>query len=79
MSAGELLQAINTEDRKVPEAIAGEIPVIEKVVLAIVERMKRGGRVFYLGAGTSGMASCSSARRSARWTAFAVWMPKKEH
>ena len=54
MSAGELLRAINTEDRKVPEAIAGEIPVIERVVVAIVERMKRGGRVFYLGAGTSG-------------------------
>ena len=41
MSARELLQAINTEDRKVPEAIAGEIPVIERVVVAIVERMKR--------------------------------------
>ncbi|MGN1215398.1 MAG: N-acetylmuramic acid 6-phosphate etherase [Candidatus Cryptobacteroides sp.] len=54
MSARELLEAINTEDRKVPAAIAEAIPAIEKVVEAIAARMKRGGRVFYLGAGTSG-------------------------
>ena len=54
MSTSELLHGMNTEDRKVPEAINGVIPVIQKVVDAVVERMKRGGRVFYLGAGTSG-------------------------
>ncbi|MGN0201514.1 MAG: N-acetylmuramic acid 6-phosphate etherase [Candidatus Cryptobacteroides sp.] len=54
MSARELLEGINTEDKKVPAAIEAAIPVIEQVVEAIVERMKRGGRVFYLGAGTSG-------------------------
>lgn len=54
MSTMELLHGMNTEDRKVPEAINGVIPVIQKVVDAVVDRMKRGGRVFYLGAGTSG-------------------------
>lgn len=54
MSTGELLHSINAEDRKVPLAIESSIPQIEKVVDRIVERMKRGGRVFYLGAGTSG-------------------------
>lgn len=54
MSTLELLQAMNNEDRKVPQAIEGSIPQIRQVVDRIVERMKRGGRVFYLGAGTSG-------------------------
>jgi len=54
MSTLELLNAINTEDRTVPVAVAAVIPQIEKLVDGIVERMKRGGRVFYLGAGTSG-------------------------
>ena len=53
-SVGELLHDINTEDKKV--ALAGEkaIPAIEKLVTEIVARMKRGGRIFYMGAGTSG-------------------------
>lgn len=54
MSTRELLEGINAEDRLVPEAVSGQIPVIEAVVDRIVERMRRGGRVFYLGAGTSG-------------------------
>ena len=54
MSTGELLSAINTEDRTVPVAVAGAIPQIERLVDGIVERVSRGGRVFYLGAGTSG-------------------------
>ncbi|MBQ5979560.1 MAG: N-acetylmuramic acid 6-phosphate etherase [Bacteroidales bacterium] len=54
MSTGELLSAINTEDRTVPVAVAGAIPQIERLVDGIVERISRGGRVFYLGAGTSG-------------------------
>ena len=54
MSTEELLKGINTEDKSVPEAIEGAIPRITEVVDGIVERMKRGGRVFYVGAGTSG-------------------------
>ena len=53
-SVRELLEEINEEDRKVPEAVGKAIPQIEKLVTAIVERMQKGGRIFYLGAGTSG-------------------------
>jgi N-acetylmuramic acid 6-phosphate etherase len=54
MSVHDLLENINREDRKVAEAVHAEIPKIEKLVNGIVERMNRGGRIFYLGAGTSG-------------------------
>ena len=54
MSTREILQDINAEDRGVPLAVAGAIPAIEQLVDGIVERVSRGGRVFYLGAGTSG-------------------------
>ena len=50
---GEILRDINTEDRKVAEAVGRAIPQIEKLVTEIVARMKRGGRIFYMGAGTS--------------------------
>ncbi len=53
-SVGEILHDINTEDRKVAEAVGKAIPQIEKLVSEIVIRMKRGGRIFYMGAGTSG-------------------------
>lgn len=54
MSVRELLKGINNEDRKVAIAVGREIPKIEKLVTRIVERMRRGGRLFYIGAGTSG-------------------------
>lgn len=54
MTVKEILTGINNEDSSVPAAVAEEIPQIEKLVEGIVERMKKGGRVFYLGAGTSG-------------------------
>lgn len=53
-SVRELLEDINREDQKVALAVQHTIPQIEKLVTAIVERMKKGGRIFYLGAGTSG-------------------------
>lgn len=53
-SVRKLLEAINAEDQKVALAVQKAIPQIEKLVLQIVPRMKEGGRVFYLGAGTSG-------------------------
>lgn len=53
-SVEELLQDINTEDQKVALAVQKNIPQIAKLVKLIVPRMKRGGRIFYMGAGTSG-------------------------
>lgn len=53
-SVSELLHDINTEDKKVALAVEKAIPQIEKLVTEIVARMKRGGRIFYMGAGTSG-------------------------
>lgn len=53
-SVKEILTGINNEDSSVPAAVAEEIPQIEKLVEGVVARMKKGGRVFYLGAGTSG-------------------------
>ena len=54
MSVRELLEGINNEDRKVAIAVGREIPKIEKLVTRIVERMRRGGRLFYIVAGTRG-------------------------
>jgi len=53
-SIRELLVNINREDKNVPLAIEKVIPKIELLVAAIVERMEKGGRLFYIGAGTSG-------------------------
>ncbi len=50
----EILTDINREDHKVADAVAEAIPQIGKLVDGIVERMKKGGRIFYMGAGTSG-------------------------
>jgi N-acetylmuramic acid 6-phosphate etherase len=54
MPVAELLTAINSEDRKVAEAVGLAIPQIEKLVEAASGCMLSGGRIFYLGAGTSG-------------------------
>lgn len=53
-SISELLQGMNTEDRSVPEAVAASLPQIENLIAEIVSKMKQGGRLFYMGAGTSG-------------------------
>jgi N-acetylmuramic acid 6-phosphate etherase len=54
MSTADLLSNINNEDKTVPLAIEKELPAIEAFVNACFERMKTGGRLFYIGAGTSG-------------------------
>jgi N-acetylmuramic acid 6-phosphate etherase len=54
MSILDLLTGINKEDKTVPLAVEKTIPNIEKLVKQIVERLKNGGRLFYIGAGTSG-------------------------
>ena len=53
-SVREILTEINQEDHKVADAVQQTIPQIERLVEGIVERMKKGGRIFYMGAGTSG-------------------------
>lgn len=54
MSVSELLQNINNEDKTVPLAVEKALPKIEALVEQIVAKMKIGGRLFYIGAGTSG-------------------------
>ena len=54
MSTNELLLNINNEDKKIADVIEKQIPNIEKLVDVIVSKMKLGGRLFYIGAGTSG-------------------------
>jgi len=50
----ELLLGINEEDKKVAGAVEKVLPVIEKFLIELVPRMEKGGRLFYIGAGTSG-------------------------
>ncbi len=54
MSVLELLSNINNEDKIVAFAVEKSLPQIEKLVNEIVSRIKLGGRIFYIGAGTSG-------------------------
>jgi N-acetylmuramic acid 6-phosphate etherase len=54
MSIKEILTGMNQEDRTVPDAVAKAIPQIEKLVAAITDKLLAGGRLFYIGAGTSG-------------------------
>jgi N-acetylmuramic acid 6-phosphate etherase len=54
MSVSELLTSINNEDKTVPLAVEKSLPQIEKLVEQIVNKLKQGGRLFYIGAGTSG-------------------------
>lgn len=54
MSVDELLNNINKEDQKVPKVVEKAIPQISKIIPLIVDKLKEGGRLFYIGAGTSG-------------------------
>jgi len=54
MTINEILTNINNEDKTVPHAVEKAIPQIEKLVAVIADKMLLGGRLFYLGAGTSG-------------------------
>jgi N-acetylmuramic acid 6-phosphate etherase len=54
MSVLEILQGINKEDQTVPLAVEKAMPQIERLAEAVTEHMKLGGRLFYIGAGTSG-------------------------
>ncbi|MGL5652762.1 MAG: N-acetylmuramic acid 6-phosphate etherase [Paraclostridium sp.] len=54
VSTLEMVKMINEEDKKVANAIEKELPQIAKAIDGIVERMQKGGRLIYIGAGTSG-------------------------
>jgi N-acetylmuramic acid 6-phosphate etherase len=54
MDTLSLLKGINKEDKKVATSVEAVIPKIEEIVNAIFSRMEKGGRLFYIGAGTSG-------------------------
>src|SRR5579859_4510540 len=54
MSALEIARVMNEEDAKVAEAIAQELPHIARAIEEIAARLRRGGRLIYVGAGTSG-------------------------
>ncbi|HEV2352675.1 MAG TPA: N-acetylmuramic acid 6-phosphate etherase [Puia sp.] len=54
MSVHDILSAINREDKTVPDAVERAIPQVEQLVAAIADKMLAGGRLFYVGAGTSG-------------------------
>lgn len=54
MSLKEILEMMNEEDNSVPAAIANELAHIEKVVESVIQSLKLGGRLIYVGAGTSG-------------------------
>ena len=54
MSVAEAVKLMNQEDHKVSEAVAEQLPQIEKVIAATIEAFTNGGRLIYMGAGTSG-------------------------
>src|ERR1700687_2983977 len=54
MSADEIVRLMNKEDRKVAPAVGRELPAIARAVDGIVSRMQSGGRLIYVGAGSSG-------------------------
>ncbi len=54
MAVSEILQHINNEDKTVPYAVERAMPQIEALAKVVVEKMREGGRLFYIGAGTSG-------------------------
>lgn len=54
MSVSEILKNINSEDKKISLAVEKAIPEIEKLSKKVIEKLKIGGRLFYIGAGTSG-------------------------
>lgn len=64
MSVSEILTNINTEDKIVPDAVERVIPEIQLLVTAITDKLKNGGRLFYIGSGTSGRMGILDASES---------------
>jgi N-acetylmuramic acid 6-phosphate etherase len=64
LTTAQILKLMNQEDRRVPLAVGRELSNITRAVDLIVERMRRGGRLFYVGAGTSGRLGVLDATES---------------
>src|ERR1700709_2420098 len=62
MSVKEVITHINEEDKTVAFAVEKALPEIEKLIEAITDKMLAGGRLFYIGAGTSGRLGGLDAR-----------------
>ena len=58
----DMLRLINNEDAKVAQAVAAVLPDIAKAIDEITRRVNDGGRLFYIGAGTSGRHCCAACR-----------------
>ena len=70
----DLLTQMNQEDFKVPKAVSSSIPQINALIDNILPRMKKGGRLFYLGAGTSGRLGILDASECPQLMAFlTIW------
>jgi N-acetylmuramic acid 6-phosphate etherase len=54
LSVTQLLRSINQEDKTVPLAVEKSLPQITKLTQKVIDKLKHGGRLFYIGAGTSG-------------------------
>ena len=54
MSVREIITNMNNEDKTVPYAVENALPQVEKLITAISDKLLSGGRLFYIGAGTSG-------------------------
>src|SRR3546814_1242669 len=79
MKLSEILTSINKEDQTVPLAVAKAIPAIERLVQVIVEKIQDGGRLFYIGAGTSGRSEeHTSELQSLMRISYAVFCLKKK-
>jgi len=70
MTALEIVRLMNREDRKVAVAVGREIPAIARAVDVIVRRMQNGGRLIYVGAGSSGEWRCWMRRNVRRRLGF---------
>src|SRR5215467_3785700 len=64
MTAREIVRLMSREDRKVTNAVKKQIPAIARTVDVIVQGMRNGGRLFYLGAGSSGRMGVLDAAES---------------
>jgi N-acetylmuramic acid 6-phosphate etherase len=74
MSVIDLLTNINNEDKTVPLAVEKALPQIETLVKQVVEKMKLGGRLFYIGAGTSGRLGIVDASECPPTFGVLIWL-----
>jgi N-acetylmuramic acid 6-phosphate etherase len=74
MSVREILEAMNREDRAVPEIVAAALPQIEQAVNLVVEAFRNDGRLFYVGAGTSGRLGILDASECPPTFGVEPWM-----